>query len=260
MPIVSPHAVVECPANLAADVVVGPFAHIGPDVRIGPGTRVEGNVALLGDVCIGAGCHIYPFAVIGHVDENGRAGGQVRIGDRCNIREHAVIRGGDGALDEPTTLGTDNLVMTGCFIGEHARVGCNTVLGNYSQLERGAVIEDHVWAAAFTGVSAGVTIGRYSFTSGYAGIHRDAPPYAVLQGFPFRVRGVNTLNLRRWKVDEAQISRLKAVFRDLYEDTDTPVGSVLHAMAARTDLDEHERYLVSYLMERNGSETPTEEA
>ncbi|MFW6154700.1 MAG: hypothetical protein ACOC95_05740 [Planctomycetota bacterium] len=260
MPIVSPHAVVDCPAQLADDVVVGPFAHVGPDVHIGPGTRVEGNVTLLGDVRIGAACHIYSFAVIGHTDADGRSGGQVRIGDRCNIREHAVIRGGDPDAGAPTTLGTDNLVMTGCFIGEHARVGANAVLGNYSQLERGAVIEDRVWAAAFTGVSAGVTIGRYSFTSGYAGIHRDAPPYAVLQGFPFRVRGVNALNLRRWKVDEAQISRLKTLFRDLYDDTDTPARSVLRDAAARDDLDEHERYLVRYLTERNGTATPAEEA
>ncbi|NLF32963.1 MAG: hypothetical protein GX591_19020 [Planctomycetes bacterium] len=260
MPIVSPHAVVECPANLAEGVVVGPFAHIGPDVHIGAGTRVEGNVTLVGDVRIGAACHIYPFAVVGHADEDGRSGGQVRVGDRCNIREHAVIRGGDVAAGKPTALGTDNLVMTGCYIGEHVQVGCNTVLGNYSQLESGAVIEDRVWAAAFTGVSAGVTVGRYSFTSGYAGIHRDAPPYAVLQGFPFRVRGVNTLNLRRWQIDEEQINRLKAVFRDLYEDTDAPVRSVLHALAARTDLDEHERYLVSYLMERNGNAAPAQEA
>ncbi len=260
MPTVSPHAVVECPANLADDVVVGPFAHVGPDVHVGAGTRVESNVTLAGDVRIGAGCHIYPFAVIGHTGADGRPGGQVRIGDRCNIREHAVIRGGGDAADgPPTTLGDDNLVMTGCFIGDGVQIGCHAVLGNYSQLEPGAVIEDHVWAAAFTGVSAGVTIGRYSFTSGYAGIHRDAPPYAVLQGFPFRVRGVNTLNLRRWKIDETHITRLKALFRELYDDNDTPVPTALHAAAARADLDEHERYLVGYLMDRNGTAPAAEE-
>jgi len=249
MPKISPHAIVECAANLADDTVVGPFSYIGPEVHIGSGTRIDGNVTLNGRVQIGADCHIFPFAVVGQVDANGE--GAVNVGDRCNIREHAVVRCGvqDGA---GTRVGNDALVMTGCYIGPDARIDDHVVLGNYSYFADRSRVEAHVWAAAFTGAGEGVTIGRYSFTSGYAGIDRDAPPFAVLQGYPFRIRGVNVLNLRRCGFDEKQITRLKEAFRALFDETEgRAADAAVAALAARDDLDEHLQYLAEYLQQHN---------
>lgn len=257
MPKISPHAIVANPDHLAEDVTVGPFSYIGPDVRIGPGSRVDNNVTIDGRVEIGGGCHIYPYAVVGQAGVNGEAAGTITIGDRNRIREHSVICVGAEADGPGTRIGSDNLLMTGCFVGADATVGDHVVLGNYSALAERTCVEQHVWAAAFTGAEADVTIGRYSFTSGYAGIDRDAPPFAMLQGYPFRVRGVNTLNLRRCGFTDEQINGLKDAFRTLFDAGDGPDKPTVEAMAARDDLDEHQRRLVEFLLNHlNGRRRP----
>jgi len=247
MPQISPHAVVTCPENLADDVVVGAFAYVGPRVRIGAGTRVGNNVALDGDVRIGRDNHISPFAVIGEADDEKSPAGCVVIGDRNKVREHVVVRpGGAGAA---TRVGSDCLLCTGCYIGPRAQIADRVMLGTYSQLGEGTRLETRVWASAFTGTDPGVTIGRYSFTSGYAGIDRDAPPYAILLGFPFRVRGANTTNLKRCGFPEQAVAGLKEAFRALYDGKHREAhDDAVAEWAARTDLDEHQRYLMDFLV------------
>ncbi len=245
MPPISPRAIIACPANLAEDVVVGAFSYIGPDVHIASGVHVDNNVTLDGHVEIGADCHIYPYAAIGHADDNGA--GWVRMGARNNIREHSVIFAGDPSTDRGTQIGSDNLLMTGCSIGADVVIGDHIVLGNYSQLAERTRLQTHVWAAAFTVTEADVTVGQFSFTSGYTGIDRDAPPFAVLHGFPFRVRGVNALGLRRCGFTEQQVGSLKELFRTLFDRSEQPTEETVAKLAARDDLGEHERYLVDFL-------------
>lgn len=251
MPTISPHAIVKCPENLAADVVVEAFAYVGAQVRLGPGSHVGNNVTIDGDVRIGANNRIYPYAVIGQVADPDVVGAGVTLGDRNCIREHSVIQA--GTRNGGTRIGSDNLLMTGCYVGPDVVIEDLVVLGNYSQLSERTHVERHVWAAAFTGADAGVTIGRYSFTSGYAGIDRDAPPYAVLQGFPFRVRGANVVKLKRCAFDETTIGSLKAALRTLYNgESGEPSAEALKNLAVRDDLNEHVRYLVDYLRRHDG--------
>jgi len=244
---ISPRAIVPHPANLADDVVVGAFSDIGPDVHIGPGGRIANNVTLAGKVRIGADTHVYPFAVIGQPDPPDEAGGEVILGDRNRIREHVVIcSGSDG--DGRTRIGNDNLIMVGCYVGPDVQIDDSVVLGNYSQLGRGSHVETHVWSAAFTGTREGVTIGRYTFTSGYARVERDAPPYAMLHGSPCRVRGINTRNLKRCGFSEQAIASLKEAFRGLFNGDGREIcPSALAELAGRDDLEEPVRYLVDFL-------------
>lgn len=239
---ISPHAVVACPANLAAGVTVGAFTYIGPKVRIGAGTRVDNNVVIDGDVEIGPDNHIYPFAVIG-----ADAAGRIRIGRGNQIREHVVVCAAEPP-DEPTRVGDFTLLSTGSYVGASSRIEDRVVLGTYSQLAENTHLEEHVWTSAFTGTQRDVRIGRYSFTSGYAGIDHDAPPFAMLQGFPFRIRGVNTHNLKRCGFSEQAIEALKEIFRALFNGAEH--GGITDRLAewsGRTDLDDNQRYLVDFL-------------
>ncbi len=249
MPEISPNAIVTDPGQLAEDVVVGPFAYIGPDVRIGPGGRVDANAMLDGDVEIGPGTHIYPFAMIGQPSEPGQPGGRVRIGPRNIIREHAVITAGSDPDGPGTCIGSDCLVMIGCGLEADVQVADQVILGPYTQLARGSRVETFVRASAFTGTRTGATIGAYTFTSGYAGIDRDAPPYAMVQGFPFRVRGVNVENLKRCGFSDQSIARLKEAFRSLFNGIGSgPVDPArLAQWEAQADSDEHLGYLLSFL-------------
>ena len=98
-------------------------------------------------------------------------------------------------------------------------------------------------------IEPGTRVGAYTFIAGYAGIDRDAPPFAMVQGFPFRVRGVNTQNLKRCGFGEETIAALKQAFRCLFNgDGDQVSPDAIRAWAAANPMDEALRYLVDSLL------------
>ena len=62
---VSPQAVVDPSARLAADVEVHPLAVIGADCVIGPGSTIHSGARLAAGCTVGAGSEIFPNAVLG---------------------------------------------------------------------------------------------------------------------------------------------------------------------------------------------------
>ena len=62
---IHPSAIVDSQAELAEDVVVGPFCLVGPKVCIGAGTVLRSHVVVEGSTTIGARNVIYAGASIG---------------------------------------------------------------------------------------------------------------------------------------------------------------------------------------------------
>ncbi len=213
MPDISPQATVEKGAKLSDDVQVGPFCYIGPDVEIGPGCVIENNATLVGRTCLGAKNHVFPMSLIGIGADGADDRGECIIGEANKIREHTTLCAGG---EEPTRIGNDNLIMIGCYVGAGATVGDHGIFANLTQIGSLSRIEDYVRTSAFTFVDAGVTVGAYTFTAGYVDVDHDAPPFAMVHGSPFRIRGANTHNLRQCGFDDEDISELKKAFRELF--------------------------------------------
>jgi UDP-N-acetylglucosamine acyltransferase len=249
MPPISANAIVEKGAELADDVRVGPFAYIGPHVRIGPGCTIDGGASLTGRTTLGARCRVFPFAVIGA--EGGAAGcGECVIGQANSIREHVTICAG---AEDPTRIGDDNLIMIGCRIGPGAVIGDHCILTNCTQIEGLARIDDYVGTSAFTFVAAKARVGSYTYIAGYTGVEGDAPPYAMLQGYPARVRGVNSNKLRRCGFGDEDIRALKEAFRDLFNGSaDGLAPDVLRRLSADATLNAHVRRVVEAMRDVAG--------
>jgi UDP-N-acetylglucosamine acyltransferase len=216
MPRISPHAIIEKGAHLADDVTVGPFSYIGPHVRVGAGCVIENNVTLIGQTVLGQNNRVFPMCVIG-TGADGHPDGACVVGDANAIREHVTICGG---RKEPTRVGRDNLIMIDCHLGAGAAVGDHCIFANCTHVGDGGKVEDYVRTSAFTTVEPGSKVGAYTFIAGFTGIDRDAPPFAMVQGFPFRVRGVNTQNLKRCGFGEEDIQALKQAFHEIYSGED----------------------------------------
>ncbi|MGA2265506.1 MAG: hypothetical protein ABSH10_03640 [Phycisphaerae bacterium] len=241
MPEISRHAIVESSAELADDVYVGPFAYIGPKVRLGAGCVIDVGATVTGQTTLGAKCHVFPMAVIG-VAEDSQQEGRCALGQANRIREHVTLCGG---VERPTILGDDNLVMIGCRVGPEAVVGSHCILSNYTQIDGGATIEDYVGTSAFTFVASGMMVGAYTYVVGFTGIDDHTPPYAMVQGFPFRVRGVNSEKLRRCGFGEEDIRALKDAFRQLFHETGAAVDTkTLKRLSAKANLNSHVRRLI----------------
>ena len=218
MPAISPLAIVETSAPIPDDVRIGPFSYIGAEVQIGPGCIIDNNVTIVGRTTLGAKNHIFPMAVIG-TTEDGSEAGECYIGEANAIREHVTIYAG---ANKATRIGNDNLIMIASQIGPGAIVGDHGIFDNLTQIGPGSRIEDYVRTGAFSFIDPDVTVGAYTFTVAYVRVNRNAPPFATIQGSPFRVRGVNAENLRRCGFGDDDIRALKNAFRELFNDTNDP--------------------------------------
>jgi UDP-N-acetylglucosamine acyltransferase len=245
MPDISPHAIVEPGAELADDVRVGPFSYVGPRVRIGPRCVIANNVTLVGRTTLGERNTVFPLAVIGVPAQPGGDGGACTIGPGNAVREHVTIYAG---RQRPTTIGADNLLMIYATVGAQAALGDHCILANATHVGPDACLEDYTHTSGFTTIGPSVRVGAYSFLAGYADIARDVPPYAMVQGTPCRVRGVNTHKLRRCGFADDDIRALKEAFRELYNgQEDAPNPTVVARLAAEEGANGHVRRLVAAL-------------
>ncbi len=222
MPKISPLAIVEKGAKLAADVQVGAFSYIGPKVKAAAGCIIENNVTLQGKTILGEKNHIFPMAVIGTSPRDGKKPGKCVIGEANTIREHTTIYCAHGT---ETRIGNHNLIMIGCVIGPGARLANHGIFDNCSHIAEGAQIGDYVRMSGYAAVCPGRVVGEYAFVTGYTNVDRDAPPYARVQGFPMRIRGVNTVNLKRSGFGDDDIRAIKSAFREMFNGSSEFVSS-----------------------------------
>ena len=242
---ISPNASVHPSAQLADDVRVGAFTCIGPDVRIASGCVIENNVTVTGRTLLGPHTRVYPLAVVGASPPQASAPGECIVGPNNVIREHVTVHAGLDGLPA-TQIGQDNLIMVATQIESGAAIGNYGIFANSAVIKAGAVIEDYVRLSAFSVIGASVRVGAYTFVASWADVNHDAPPFAMLQGSPYRVRGVNSHNLKRCGFDDDDIRAIKHAFRELFAD---PAASeadpdALAELGARGDLNEHVKRLI----------------
>jgi UDP-N-acetylglucosamine acyltransferase len=255
---ISPNAIVAKTAKLAKDVAVGPFAYIGAKAQIGPGCVIANNATIVGRTTLGARTRVFPMAVIGAAapGEEDDAGECV-LGEANAVREHVTIYAG---AEAPTQIGNHNLIMIASQVGAGAAIGDHGIFDNCSQIGAGAVIEDYVRMSGFAAVADGVRVGAYSFVAGYAGVMRDAPPYAMLQGFPVRVRGVNSRNLKACGFGRSDIHALKGAFRELFNGRGTNVSArKLRRLADAAGDNSHVQKLIEAVRAGAGEGEPVDE-
>jgi UDP-N-acetylglucosamine acyltransferase len=228
MPRIHPLALVENGAQLADDVLVGPFAYIGPDVVLGPGCIVHHHASIEGRVTAGANNEFFPFSAVGCVPQDLKYQGgncRVLIGANNRIREHATIHIGTEKGGGLTEIGDDNLLMINvhvahdCFVRNGCVIANNVMLAGHIEVQDGAVISGAVAVTHF------VTIGRYSFIGGVAGVVHDVPPFMAVDGHPAAVKGINRTGLKRRGFSEDRLVALKTAYRLLYrQNKDKPLA------------------------------------
>jgi UDP-N-acetylglucosamine acyltransferase len=255
MATIHPTAVVDKDVQLAEGVVVGPYCVVGKGVSVGAGTFLDARVVVTGSVKIGRDNRLYPNCVIGccpqvlGMDQNSKMGGVV-IGDRNAIRENVTIHPSrhEGHL---TQLGSDNLLMVGAHLGHDCVVEDKVVLSNYVQIAGHVKIEMGAWFSGLAASHQFVTIGRWSYIAGLAGLNRDVPPFLIVSGhYPPRVRGVNKRGLLRAGLGASQQERIYEAYKRLYRQGGPLLGNA-EELARQDGLDENVRALVDSIFKSN---------
>ncbi|MBE7385320.1 MAG: acyl-ACP--UDP-N-acetylglucosamine O-acyltransferase [Leptolyngbya sp. SIO1E4] len=249
--LIHPTAVIHPGATLHPSVKVGPYAVIGEKVTIGPETEIGAHVVIDGHTEIGARNQIFPGAVIGIEPQDLKYDGSislVKIGDDNRIREYVTINRATRA-GEATVIGNNNLLMAYVHVAHNCVIGNQVIIANAVALAGHVEIEANAVIGGVLGIHQFVQIGRFAMLGGMSRIDRDVPPYMVVEGNPCRVRGLNTVGLKRAGITEAnrgQVFReLREAYRLLYR-SETPFQEALVALQSWPD-NEHVQHLRQFL-------------
>ena len=191
-------------AEIGKGVHVGSGAVIGPDVIIGQNTWIGPNAIIEGKVKIGSNNKIFPGACIGLEPQDLKYKGdftEVLIGDDNIFRECVTINRATFE-GEKTIIGNKNLLMAYSHLGHNCEIGNQVVIANSVQIAGHVVVEDRAVIGGCLGIHQFVHIGYLAMVGGMTRVDRDVPPYCLVEGHPGRIRGLNTVGIKRKNLDK----------------------------------------------------------
>ena len=213
-------AIVHPGARIAEGVEIGPYAIIGEHVSLGKGTRIGPHAVIEGWTEIGENNTIFHLASVGAAPQDLKYRGEqtfLRIGNGNTIREFATLHLGTVTGDGETTVGDNNLFMAYSHVAHDCHVGSNVVMANSATLAGHVNVEDYAILGGLCAVHQFVTIGESVMIGGGTMVASDIPPYTILtgEGRDLKLRGLNSIGLKRRGIADESISSLKKAYKIL---------------------------------------------
>ncbi|HBM16181.1 MAG TPA: acyl-[acyl-carrier-protein]--UDP-N-acetylglucosamine O-acyltransferase [Lentisphaeria bacterium] len=214
---IHPTAIVNPKAEIADDVVIGPFSIVGPNVCIGKGTRFISHCNVSGYTRIGENNTMFPFVSVGtEPQDNGYKGNEsyLNIGNNNIFREGFTANVGTKEYST-TTIGNGCYFMMSTHVGHNCKIGNNVIVANGSVFGGYSEIADYCVISGVCAVHQFVRIGRFVMMSGGSVTAVNIPPFVITVGRndSGSIRGLNTIGLKRNGFDNKTIKAL----RDLYK-------------------------------------------
>lgn len=250
---VHPTAIIDSGAELADDVVVGPFCHVGASVRIGSGSELGVGAVVFGPTVLGRRNRVHAFAVLGGPPQDRSYRGEATeliAGDDNEFREHVTVNRGTTAGGGVTLVGSGCLFMAGvhvahdCSFGDRVTVANGTSFGGHVRVESRVTVGGHVAVAPF------VTVGFASFIAGGAMVDGDVPPFVIAAGDRARPRGLNRVGMKRAEVPRPSQRALARAYRRVYASGE-PVVRAARVLETETT-DECVRQFAAFVAQRAG--------
>lgn len=217
---IHPQAIVHPGAQLADDVVIGPFCVVGEHVSIKKGTRLLSHVSLEGWTEIGERCELHPFVSIGgppqHLGYKGEPT-RVIVGNDNIFREYVTINRGTVQGGGVTTVGSKNFLMAYVHIAHDCFLGSHLILANAASLAGHITIGDHAIVGGLTGIHQFVRVGAYAMVGGCCALGQDVPPFMrAAGGYRAKMYGLNSVGLRRHGFSAERVAVLKRAYDILF--------------------------------------------
>lgn len=204
-------------AQIDESAEIGPYAVIGANVQIEAGTTVGAHAVIDGMTTVGSGCRIFAGAAIGLEPQDLGYKGEptgVVIGDRTVIREYVTIH--RATREGFTQVGSDCFLMNYVHIAHNCKLGNGVILANSTMMAGYVTFGDNVVTSGMCIFHQHVRIGRLCMISGLTGTRKDLPPFAMCDGRPAMVRGVNSIGLKRNGIGPQVRTAIKEAYRLLY--------------------------------------------
>ena len=225
---------------------IHPTAIIEDNVEIGPDCEVGAYAVIKRFTRIGARNRILEHAVIGGEPQDVKFKGEssfLEIGDDNIIREFCTLHRANGE-GQTTRIGSRNFFMVGVHVAHNCFIGDDNIFANEVALAGHITIEDHVFLSNGVGAHQFVRMGRHAMIGGKSKIVQDVLPFFITDGNPPRVRGVNSVGLRRSGFNEDERRALKDAYRILFRSA-LPLQNALQTLDELED--EHVAHLVNFI-------------
>ena len=232
--------------SIAANARIGPYVVIEDDVEIGPDCEIGAHAVIKRFTRIGARNRVFEHAVIGGEPQDVKFKGEasyLEIGDDNIIREFCTFHRANGP-GETTHIGSRNFFMVGVHVAHNCVIGDDNIFANEVALAGHITIEDHVFLSNNVGAHQFVRMGRHAMIGGKSKIVQDVLPFFITDGNPPRVRGVNSVGLRRSGFNEDERRALKDAYRILFRSA-LPLQNALQTLDELDDV--HVAHLVDFI-------------
>ena len=239
-------AIVSATASIAGGVRLGPYVVIEDDVEIGPDCDIGAHAVIKQFTRIGARNRIFEHAVIGGEPQDVKFKNEtsyLEIGDDNLIREFCTFHRANGE-GQTTRIGSRNFFMVGVHVAHNCEIGDDNIFANEVALAGHITIEDHVFLSNNVGAHQFVRMGRYAMIGGKSKIVQDVLPFFITDGNPPRLRGVNSVGLRRGGFSEDERRALKGAYKLLFRST-MPIQDALRELEQVDD--ENVSHLVRFI-------------
>ena len=218
MQTIHPTAIIDGTAQLGSDVNIGAYSVVGPHVTLGDGVKLQSHVVIDGYTTVGAGCEIWPFAVLGATPQHTRYDGEpseLHIGSNCVIREHVTMHPGTAIGAMQTTVGNNGLFFAGAHVAHDCVVGDHVIFANNAALGGHVKIGDHVMLGGFAAVQQWCRVGAHAMVGAHSLVDADVMPFTIAAGNRATLSGINVIGLERRGFSPEIIAGLRDLYRDL---------------------------------------------
>jgi UDP-N-acetylglucosamine acyltransferase len=225
---------------------IHPTAIIEDNVEIGPDCEIGAYAVIKQFTRLGARNRVFEHAVIGGEPQDVKFKREIsylEIGDDNLIREFCTFHRANGE-GQTTRIGSRNFFMVGVHVAHNCVIGDDNIFANEVALAGHIQIEDHVFLSNNVGAHQFVRMGRYAMIGGKSKIVQDVLPFFITDGNPARVRGLNSVGLRRAGFDESARRALKDAYRSLFR-SGLPVAEALQLLEQVDN--EHVAHLVNFI-------------
>jgi UDP-N-acetylglucosamine acyltransferase len=222
MPQIHPTAIIAPEAELADDVVVGPYVIIEGPVKVGPACVLRPYVHLIGPLTMGQGNRCYSGCILGEQPQHLKYSGEptrLEIGDHNIFREHVTVHRGT-THSWVTRIGSHNFFMAGSHVAHDAVVGNRCILANGALVAGHCLVEDGVFLSGNSAVHQFCRVGRLAMLSGCSISSKDMPPFAIQQGINCIV-GVNVVAMHRAGMSHEQVNAVRRAYNILFQEGNT---------------------------------------
>jgi UDP-N-acetylglucosamine acyltransferase len=227
---IHPSAIIEPGAQIGDDCQIGPYCHVGADVRLGASNVLHSHVVISGRTTLLEGNEIYPFACIGSASEDKKFRQEfvtyTRIGSRNVFREYATVNAST-MPEQATVIGSNGLFLSyshvahDCVVGDEVVISCDSKLSGHVRVDNNAVVNGK------TGVVQFVRIGAFAFIGGMNKVAKDVLPFAIADGYPSVMRGINKVGLERNGFSAHAIRDIRTAYRTLVRENITLADAVV---------------------------------